>query len=448
MNRTRSSSALLFLIGLGSVTQFHLVGSLGLSELPMFLLAPFIFILDYRRLSADGFAPFIWLLILTCFGCLISSHVNDTPDIFLLKGLAHPYAMFSAAVIFHRLLRNNFGGLKWFVIGAFLSGIISIFIFQQETYTAGGGYLAEGTDAINRVMGYSLFWSGKIKEVLTLPVKAAYLSVPTAYSAGVGVFLVALTMVISSGSGRSAALTILASTVLIAIARRSRLRMERIGKHIIIVGICSVVALGVLKAGYSFAAREGLLGYEAQRKYLKQTRMGDSALKILMAGRMEFFCGVMACLDHPILGFGPKGEDTGGYVERYLREYGAQEDYEHYVADVQWRKSRGELSYMAIPAHSYIGMFWISYGIVGLLLWLYVLGMFFMYLRKYASAIPQWYGYVVLGLTAESWHIFFSPFASRFQLPLLICCILFCKAVKKGMLTLPMDMEMEARKFE
>lgn len=446
--REAHTSILLFLIGLGSVTQFHFIGSLGLSELPMFILAPFVFVMDYKRLKADGFMPFVWLAILTCVGCVISSYLNKTPGLFAMKGLAHPYAIFSATVIFHRLLRNNFRGLKWFLIGAFLSGIISIFIFQQETFTAGGGYLAEGADAINRVMGYSLFWSSKIREVLTLPIKASYFAIPTAYSAGVGIPLVIITMMISSGSGRSSAITILASSMLIAIGGRSRVRIARMGKHILMLGLCSIIAVGIFKTGYSIAATRGILGYEAQQKYLKQTRTGDSALKILMAGRMEFFCGVMACLDHPIWGFGPNGEDTGGYVERYLREYATQEDYEHYVAEVQWQKSRGEFINTALPAHSYIGMFWISYGIIGLILWVYVLGMFYMYLRKYASAIPQWYGFMALGIAAESWHIFFSPFASRFQLPLLVCCILFCKAVKMGRHCLPFDMEMEARKYE
>ena len=68
-----SSSVWMFLIGLGSMTQFHFVGSLGVSELPIFLIAPIIFVMDFRLLRGDGFMPFIWLTILCCIGCCISS---------------------------------------------------------------------------------------------------------------------------------------------------------------------------------------------------------------------------------------------------------------------------------------------------------------------------------------------------------------------------------------
>lgn len=447
MNR-RHASLLLFLIGLGSVTQFHFIGSLGLSEFPMFLLAPFVFLIDYKKLKADGFMPFVWLSILTCIGCVVSSRVNHTPNVFFIKGLAQPYAIFASTVVLHNLLRNNFGGLKFFLIGALCSSVISIFAFQQETFTAGAEGVVAGAAAVERVTGYVLFWSHMISDFLTLPVKAAYFSTPTLYSGGIGIVLIVITLLISHGSGRATSLVLLSTAVLIFIGRKSRRRMARMGNKIMMLAFCFVVALLLFKVVYSWAAKNGHLGYEAQKKYLRQTRQGESALSILMSGRMEFFCGLMACLDHPILGFGPKGEDTEGYTERYLKEFGAQEDYETYIKTIQWLKSSGQYFYLPIPAHSYIAMFWIGYGIIGLILWLYVLWLFFMYLRKYASAIPQWYGFICIGLTGETWSIFFNPFANRVSLPLLVCCILFCKAVRTRKLSLPIEMEDEARRYD
>ena len=69
---------LLFLIGLGSQTQIQVVGSIGISELVMFLIGPFIFFLDYRQLKADGFMPFVWLSIFVCMGCVCSGMINHT----------------------------------------------------------------------------------------------------------------------------------------------------------------------------------------------------------------------------------------------------------------------------------------------------------------------------------------------------------------------------------
>lgn len=448
LNMRKYSSLLLFLVGLGSVTQFHFVGSIGLSELPMFLLAPIVFLIDFRQLKEDGFLPFVCLSILTCFGCMISSMINKTPSIIFIKGLANPYSIFAATVILHRLLRSDFNGFKYFLIGSFLSGIISIFIFQQETFTVHHGELNSGDAATEMVMSYPLFWSGKIKQLLSLPSCTHYLSLPLSYSVFACLISAFVFLLYSGSSGRAAALATFASAVLLLVFRKSRRQMLLMGRHVIMLGLAVVLSLMVFKFGYSFAASSGFLGYDVQQKYLSQTRMGSGALQMLMAGRMEFFCGVMACLDHPIVGFGPKGEDTEGYVERYLQKYGAPEDYTSYV-NYMYRVAREQgYVYKTIPAHSYIGMFWIYYGIFGLIIWIYVLCLFYLYLRKYASSIPQWFGYIAWSMPALVWDIFFSPYGGRVSGPSVVVCILFAKAVFNRRIRLPYEMELEAQKYE
>ena len=443
----QSNSIWMFLIGLGSVTQFHLIGSLGLSEFPMFIFAPFIFIVDYRKLKEDGFMPFIWLSLLSCIGCVISSLVNFTPFIFLIKAFAMPYSIFAVTVVVHRFLRENFHGLKWYIIGAFLSGIISVFIFQQEVYTYRGGYVASGEAATALVVNNPLFWAGKIRGMITLPVSAFYLSVPTGYSMCAMFASVLVSLLGSGNSGRAAAMTAFLAFVLIFIGKKNRSKMKNMGRHIGMLMLGGFLALFIFKTGYSWAAKSGLMGYEAQGKYIYQTRTGTSALKMLMAGRMEFFCGLMACLDHPIVGFGPLQEDKNGYVERYLNNYAAPEDYEKYIKWASETAARGE-SFRKIPAHSYITCFWINNGILGLILWIYVLFLFYKYFKNYAHGIPQWYGYICIGISSRLWDVFFSPYGGRVAVPTLICAILFCRAVAERKINLPIDMEMEARKYE
>lgn len=438
---------LLFLIGLGSQTQFHFIGSLGISEFPIFIFAPFIFLMDYRKLKDDGFMPFIWMSLLSCLGCLISSSVNFTPPIFLIKAFALPYSIFAMAVVMHRLLRYNLRGLKWYVVGTFLSGIISIFIFQQEVYLSRAGYVASGAEATALVVGNPLFWASKIKGLIMLPVSAFYLSVPMGYSISATFAGVLVSLFGSGTSGRAAAMTSFLAFGLVAIGKKSRIKMRNMGRHIGMFILVGFIALLGFKAVYSWAAKSGFMGYEAQQKYLYQTRTGTSALKMLMAGRMEFFCGLIACLDRPILGFGPLQEDTNGYVERYLRDYAAPEDYEKYITWVHETAARGEV-FRRIPAHSYITCFWINNGILGLLLWLYVLVLFYKFFKRYAHAVPQWYGYICIGISNQIWDIFFSPYGGRVSVPVLICAILFCKAIAEGRLRLPIDMEMEARRYE
>lgn len=444
---SKSSSFWMFLIGLGSATQFHFVGSLGISEFPLFLIAPFIFITDCHELKRDGFMPFLLLTLLTCLGCVISSLVNFTPSIVLIKAFAMPYSIFATTVVMHRLLRKNLRGLKWFIIGVLLSGIISIFIFQPEVYTNKAGYIYSGDEATALVVSNPLFWSSKIKSLIMWPISAFYLSVPTGYSI-CATFAGVLVSLFGSGiSGRSAALSTFLAFMLIVLGKKSRFRIKSMGRHIGIVIFGGILAIFMFKSAYSWAAKSGLMGYEAQEKYRYQTRTGESALKMLMAGRMEFFCGLMACLDHPIVGFGPLQEDKDGYVERYLNRYAALEDYEKYIKWASETAAKGE-SIRKIPAHSYITCFWINNGILGLILWLYVLYIFYKYFKNYAHGIPQWYGYICLGISGQIWDIFFSPYGGRVSVPTLICAILFCKAVVERKLILPMDMEIEARKYE
>ena len=91
----RERCLLLLLIGLLSQTQISFIGSIGISELLIFLVAPLVFFLDYNRLRADGFLPFVWLSILCCLTCILSSYINHTPLMFIIKGLAHPYSLFA-----------------------------------------------------------------------------------------------------------------------------------------------------------------------------------------------------------------------------------------------------------------------------------------------------------------------------------------------------------------
>ena len=70
------------------------------------------------------------------------------------------------------------------------------------------------------------------------------------------------------------------------------------------------------------------------------------------------------------------------------------------------------------------------------------------HMKKYVAAIPQWYGYFALSFTNYAWDIFFSTFAGRETLACFVTCLFFARAVGKGLLPLPYEMEMEARKYE
>lgn len=437
-----NAKLLLFLIGLGSQTEIQFVGSIGISELILFLTGPFVFFLDYRQLRADGFMPFVWLSILTCVGCVLSSVINHTHWVLLLKGLASPYSVFVATIVFHRLLRKDFSALKWFVFGVFISSIVSIFVFQQATYTVHGGEFLEGSEATNAVVSNPLFWSSRISSLLMLPINMWYVSTPYIYSASMPFVAAVIKILFSASSGRSAALCSFLAGFYIAIAGKSVRRMRRVGRNflLVLVGLFALLMIG--KQVYVYAAKNNYLGEKARDKYYKQTQGSSSILKIIMGGRLEFFTALRACLDRPIVGFGSKPRDTKGYYEEMLRKYGNEADYDFYVRLKMSRAERG-IEIHTIPSHSHLASFWLQYGIVGLIFWLYVLGSFLRYFTRYAYGIPQWYGFCVLGITNFIWDIFFSPFGGRISIAVLMSCILFARAVVLGRCQLPWKMQDE-----
>ena len=438
MNR-KAQVRLLFLIGLFASTQIHVVGSIGISELVIFIVAPFVFLATYNTLRADGFLTIVWLSLLACLGCFVGSMLAGTHPAIMMKGMASPYAVFSCVVVFHSLLRENLNGLKWALLGFALSSVINIFVFQPETDVVRGGVKMEGAAAVAAVTSGVLFWSSKVSTFLTLPIRGWYLKTPMWYSLAASFFVGVFFLLYSGGSGRSAALVKFMSLALLMIGRKSRDKVQMMSRHFFLVLICLVVVIMSFRVMYEFAAPKGLLGEDAQKKYERINAEGNKGIVgLLISGRLHTFTGLRACFDRPILGFGAKAIDRWGYTEDMLSKYGNLQDYKNYMSAV----SEGHIH--AIPAHSHIVAAWLDDGIFGLLMWCYILFLMYRYFTGYADVMIHWYGYFALAIPSAVWDIFFSPFGGRVGISLLITCLLLVIAIKKGRVRIPFEMECEA----
>ena len=141
---------------------------------------------------------------------------------------------------------------------------------------------------------------------------------------------------------------------------------------------------------------------------------------------MESFCGLIACADKPIVGFGPWAMDEDGYKEEFLAKYAAREDYEKYVNMMYYRGYDYEMR--LIPCHAYITEFWLWYGIFGLIFWLYILFVLARYLKQDCWAVPQWFAWLACAIPGFCWGIFFSPLGNRFAPFLLVVACLMARA--------------------
>lgn len=434
-----------FLFGLG--TSFQLFGvSLSFTELFVFIAAPFYFIKEYPYLKRFGFMPLLWLSVLTLVGCVVASISNQTPLPAFIRGFASVMVIPCTLIMGCRMLRTNPNGFKYFLVGSVLSMLLCTFIFRRSVEVAIAQRATGGAVDASDIASGALFWVQRVGGVVSLPAKGWYLQCPLVVSVGVLVFMAVFALFITA-SGRSAALGSLAAAVLILLGRRKQSTMRRLGQHFILLMVIGIVGIVVAKNAYVYTASRGLLGEESRRKYERQSKGKSSMGALLLGGRMEAFCGLIAAFDHPIVGFGPWPRDRNGYTGEFLLKYGNREDYEAYIRSESMRLKLG-LGEPLIPCHSYITTFWVNYGIFGLFLWLYILFLIFRFMKNDIWAIPQWYFWIVAAVPAFLWRIFFSPFAERVDSALIITAMLLERAVRMGRLMLPESMVREIAERE
>lgn len=434
----RKSNYLLpwFLLGLGA--NFQVLYSMSLTEIFVFIAAPFYYLKDRKMMGRDGFGMLFLCSVMVFLGCCLACVVNHSPQFAVLRGLATTGLLMCAIVVWHRFLLKNADGVKWYIVGYAISMIACTFFlkrFSEAGVSAEGGFGAATTEEI--VSG-AIYWTTRVKAILDIPLQGWYLSLPTWLSASMAI-LFAFFSIMVSASGRSMALVALAGVGLIIIGGRKRARMRLISQYFIVLLIGGIIFVKGAHMAYRFAAENGLLNETAQRKYELQTRGGRGVLNLLMGGRSSSFVGMLAAIDHPIVGLGPWAIDTQGYMEEFLAEFGSEEDWADVVRSnlVRQRLNIGD---GLVACHAVWLEMWVWYGIFGLIFCLYIMYVFLRYLIKDISVIPHWYGYLAVSMPSLFWMMLFSPLTDRIGLMLVVCCCLYARAVKKGVCRLPDSM--------
>ena len=359
-----------FLFGLGS--QLQIIASLSFTELFVFIAAPFIFLREKDYMKRNGIMLFFWLSMLVVVGCVIACIVNHTEPMFVIRGMAVTCLLPCTVVVGHWMLRRDMGGFKWFLIGTAISSVLCTFVFQKSVEVVGlaGGVAGEG--AVDAIMSGPIYWINRLNATLSAVPKGWYIQCPTVVAVIIPLFLAVFSMT-TTISGRSSALCALGTVALILIAgkKRDTIRRRLCEKFWL---WCCIAILGIfcMHTLYRVAATQGWLGEESRNKYEVQTKGDTSIMALLLGGRMEAFCGLIACVDKPIVGFGPWPIDNNGYVGEFLDKYGTYEDSASYYKSVERNLSKGRAQHM-IPCHAYITEFWCWYGIFGLLFWIYVI---------------------------------------------------------------------------
>lgn len=437
MRRNNGPSLAMFLMGLFSQTQIHLIGYLDISEAFCYVAGPICLILDWPKLRKHGFGAFLGVWFLCIIGAWMSSLCNDTPTAFMLRGIASPFSVFCIACVFHRILSQDLKSFKWFLLGAAISGIVSVFIFQRGTSIGRAGGELTGEEAVESVTNYSLFWLVQIGTWLVLPLQAWYLKTPKWYCIVFGLWFM-LYGLFSAGS-RSGLLVAALFLFLIWIAGKTRDSMMFMKKHFTTFMIVFLTIGPLMATFYKYCAVNGIAGEKAQEKYLKQTGGKSGILNLLKGGRGEFFVGLAACVERPIIGYGPWARDRDGFLYRYIKENGSDESLDDYNRALKYGFTPG------LPSHSHVITFWLWFGVFGLICMLYTGWLYFSTLKNRMHIVPELYGYFAFMLPSVAWAWFFSPFGQRTASTLLMVLCLFTRAIEQGRFAFVSDVDLDAR---
>lgn len=423
MKRNKEIRSISFLVGLFASYRVHVVGMIGVSELLLNLIAPFVLMKDIGTLRNTKCMTFVVLAALYCFGAIFSGFANNTPFSAIMRGFATPYTLLSATIVIRHLLARDMGALKWCVIGLTMSGLFS--------YILNGGDISalsdnDATIGMNSAATVKMYLS---KPFFLAPIKCWYSQLPWLLSSCIALFF-ALFSILITDSGRSTALVGFAATGIILLCRKRVDKIRGIGKNFGFYLVISVIGIFALKWSYSQAAVNGLLGEKARVKYEAQTRGDTSMVKLLIGGRADSFVGLLACFDRPITGVGPWALDTKGYVYEFFSKYGQQEDFDRLQSSAATRRSMGYFGDPLIPVHSHIVGAWAWCSIFGLFFWVYVLFMIAELIRKSFSVVLPWTGFFIVMIPSVLWDVFFSPLGERVQMALFLAAILCVRGVK------------------
>lgn len=433
-----------FLFGLGS--QLQIVASLSFTELFVFAAAPFIFLREKDYMKRNGIMLFFWLSMLVLVGGIVACIANHTEAMFVIRGMAVACLLPCTVVVGHWMLRRDMGGFKWMLIGGAASGVLCTFVFQKSVEVSGLAGGVAGESAVEAIMSGPIYWTHRLGGVLNAIPKGWYLQCPMIISCSIPLFIAGFAM-LTTISGRGMALAAIATAAIILIGGRKRetIRHRLCNKFglwccIAIVGIACVHSL------YHVSVTNAWLGEDALKKYETQSRGEKSIMSLLLGGRMEAFCGLIACVDKPIVGFGPWAMDNDGYVVEFLEKYGTYEDSVNYYKAMETTLSRG--GGMVLPCHSHITSFWLWFGIFGLLFWLYIIFVFVRYLRQDCWVVPQWFMWIAASIPGYCWSMFFNPWSNRVGGIVFIVACLMARAVRMGAQRLPDYMEEEIIKMK
>lgn len=382
--------AVAFVLGLSASYTIHLIGTIQISEILMFVLLPLLMMMKSGSVLQRGMKPVYMLMCFWLLGQILSDIYNHTAPFNWMRGDARILFFALNLATLTVLLSKNVRRQAVFVTGYGIGSLLSVRI--QPSLAVGDypwkfGY-AEGTMVV--VVLLSCYFHYRKQYWLT---------------GGMIALLIAANLLQNFRSPILLLMVTMALVIPIVPERVGSMRLlPRAGtRKRVLVLVCIALIFGALSGSLvSFVTHAGLISTEAQEKNRAQEH---SSVGMLLGGRPETLVSSKAIIDSPILGYGSWAQNLK-YTEMY---YDLAVKYNIPVDNLESVEDSDDTT---IPAHSHIMSSWIQAGILGAVFWAYVLWIVIKGLMRVALALPPLAPFITWMLVSFVWDVFFSPFGN------------------------------------
>ena len=380
-------------LGAGGGLFVRIVGHLSLLEAWLLVTLP----LRLRELATTcclpGMRGFTLLWIGWMVGAVVADIANATPLPLAARGFSRAFFLgFVCLCLVPRWLATP-RRLEAFVAGTPIAHVIGLKYLRSGTYTINGAEV----DAAD--LGWETWTNYFVLSLVMAAIARWWRWSPWAcvvLAAVVG----GVTLVLGS---RSAGATQLVAATLMPFFMGRRVAHRGLGSsRIMAISATFVVGFIAIAMLYGTLAARGTLGEKALQKYERQQAAKGG---LLVGGRAEFFVGLSAALDRPLLGHGSWPVDAGEAVGRAAARFGLE------ISDE--RSRRDPQAQALIPTHSAVVGAWVEHGIMGGIFWLAMLVLLIRNTPLVVRFLPESTGLVVFNAPAAVWSLFFSPIPQR-----------------------------------
>lgn len=393
--RSLQSSRSVWWVGLGMAGGLfiRIIGYLSLLEVWLLMTVP----LRLREIStvatSRGVLPFTLLWMGWMLGALVADISNATPPSLAARGFSRAFFVGFVCLSLLPRWRDMPGRLESFLVGVPIAQVIGLKYLRSGTYTNSLGEI-DSTE-----LGWANWTNYFLAAVVTAFIARLWRTSPwacTAIAAASGVINLLL------GSRSAGATQLLAAGLLPFFMGRwtvtRGLGALRLGGLV----VAAILASFMISVLYGQLAAGEHLGEAAREKYRRQQSAPGG---LLVGGRTEFFVGLTAALDRPIIGHGSWPEDKEDYVAKTAARFGLEID--------DSRRRRDPHTRAIIPTHSAIVGAWVDHGIMGAVFWIAIARLVVVSTPRVVRYLPDLTGLIVFNAPAALWAILFSPIQQR-----------------------------------